>query len=62
MYGVQEYNSPFSFYKSTVLKFQNTSSLRNIRNPSNMGNITLMIKHLKCLTAIANFFICFNLI
>jgi hypothetical protein len=47
--------------KIIVLKFQNTLSLRIINNPSNMGNIKLSTKPLKCMTVIDSSIICFYL-
>ena len=49
-------------FQSSMGLFHNTLSFRIIRNPSNMGNIKLLTKHLKCLTVIASSIICFNLI
>lgn len=57
---------PFLFksqtFQSAMYTFNNYLSLKKLRNPSNMGNIKLLAKHLKCLTVIANFIICSNLI
>ena len=49
-------------FKVSQYLFLNTMSLRIIRNPSNMGNIKMSTKHLKCLTVIASSIICFDLI
>ena len=47
---------PFFIYEDIVLKFhgpvQNIISSSIIRNPSNMRNIKLLTKHLKCMAAI----------